>query len=50
MTNLLFDVSPTDPLTFAAVGLLLMGIALMACWIPAQRATKVDPLVAVRHE
>jgi putative ABC transport system permease protein len=50
MTKMLFNVSPTDPLTFAGVALLLMSVALLACWIPARRATKVDPLVAVRHE
>src|SRR6266511_2190100 len=50
LRGLLYDLSATDPLTFVGVALLLALVALLPCWIPARRATKVDPLIALRHE
>jgi putative ABC transport system permease protein len=50
LRDLIFGIGATDPMTFAGIALALLGASLLACWIPARRATRVDPIIALRYE
>jgi putative ABC transport system permease protein len=50
MSNLMFDITVTDPATYAFIALLLTAVSLLACYIPARRATRVDPMIALRYD
>ena len=50
MSGFLFGIQPTDPITFVGVSMLLATVAVLACYLPARRATQVDPMIALRYE
>jgi putative ABC transport system permease protein len=50
IASFLYGIQPTDALTFSVVSAMLMGVALLSCYLPARRATRIDPLVALRYE
>ena len=50
ISTLLFGVAPNDPLTFASVSMILLGIGVLASWLPARRATRIDPIAALRSD
>jgi putative ABC transport system permease protein len=50
MDSLLYEIKPSDPITYVVVSGLLLGVGFLACWLPARRATKVDPIQSLRYE